>query len=182
MSFDLRDVRTQLLAVVGVLLLLSLAAIALLLSPAGRSRDAREQEYERLRLEKIEKAKAAAPVQGMDKKIAAAREEETQFDSERLAQRYSTMSEQLSHIATEAGVKVSNVKYDERSDKNTPPGYNGVGITIQVQGSYQQDMQFVNAVERQKMMLLIDAVSFGGMQGDTLTVSVHLSTFLRSAA
>ncbi len=32
------------------------------------------------------------------------------------------------------------------------------------------------------MMLLIDAVSFGGMQGDTLTVSVHLSTFLRSAA
>jgi hypothetical protein len=32
------------------------------------------------------------------------------------------------------------------------------------------------------MMLLIDAVSFGGMQGDALTVQVHLSTFLRSAA
>ena len=29
--------------------------------------------------------------------------------------------------------------------------------------------------------LLIDAVSFGGMVGDALTVSVHLSTFLRSA-
>jgi Tfp pilus assembly protein PilO len=179
---DLRDVRTQLLVVVGVLLLLSLSAIALLLSPAGRSRGAREQEYERLRMEKIEKTRAAVPVQSMDKKIEAAREEEAEFNRDRLAQHYSTMSEQLSHIAAEAGVKVSNVKYDEHSDKSTPAGFDAIGITIQVQGSYEQDMRFINAVERQKMMLLIDGVTFGGMQGDTLTVSVHLSTFLRSAA
>jgi Tfp pilus assembly protein PilO len=179
---DLRDVRTQLLIVVGVLLLLSVGAIGLLMSPAGRSRGAREQEYERLRLEKIEKTRAAAPVQGMDKKIAAAREEEAQFSRERLAEHYSTMSDQLSHIAAEAGVHVSTVKYDEHADKNTPAEFDSVGITIQVQGSYTQDMRFINAVERQKMMLLIDAVTFGGMQGDTLTVSVHLSTFRRSAA
>ncbi len=182
MTVDLRDVRTQLLAVVAVLLLLSVGAIAFLVSPAGRSRAAREREYEQLRIEKVEKTEAATPVQGMDKKIAAAREEETQFNRERLAEHYSTMSEQLSHIATEAGVNVSNVKYDERADKDAPPGYDGVGITIQVQGTYQQDMRFINAVERQKMMLLIDAVSFSGIQGDTLTVSVHLSTFLRRAA
>jgi Tfp pilus assembly protein PilO len=182
MTIDLRDVRTQMLVVVGVLLLLSLAAIALLLSPAGRSRGAREQEYERLRIEKIEKTKSDAPVAGMDKKIAAAREEETEFNNERLAQHYSAMSEQLAHIAAEAGVNVSDVKYDQRASKGTPPGYDSVGITIQVQGSYEQDMRFINAVERQKMMLLIDAVSFGGMKGDVLTVSVHLSTFLRSAA
>ncbi len=93
------------------------------------------------------------------------------------------MSEQLSHIGSEAGVKVSDVKYDAHARKKAlPPGYDSIGITIQVHGSYAQDMRFINAVERQKMMLLIDAVSFGGMQGDTLTVSVHLSTFLRSAA
>jgi hypothetical protein len=43
-------------------------------------------------------------------------------------------------------------------------------------------MRFINAVERQKMILLIDGVTFGGMLGDALTVSVHLSTYLRSAA
>ncbi len=134
MTFNLRDMRTQLLVAVGVLLLLCVAAIALLLSPAGRSRDAREQEYERLRLEKIEKTRAAGPVQGMDKKIATAREEEAQFNGERLAQRYSAMSEQLSRIATEAGVNVSNVKYDEHGDKGAPPGYDGVGITIRGAG------------------------------------------------
>jgi Tfp pilus assembly protein PilO len=179
---DLRDIRTQLLVVVGVLLLLDIAAVALLLSPAGRSRAARQQEFEQLRTEKIEKTQAAAPSQGMDQKIATAREEEAQFNSERLTQHYSAMSEQLAHMATAAGVSVSDVKYDVREEKDTPPGYDSIGITIQVRGTYEQNIRFINAVERQKMMLMIDAVTFGGMQGDTLTVSVHLSTFLRSAA
>jgi len=179
---DLRDIRTQLLIVVGVLLFLDVAAIALLVSPAGRSRAARQQEYEQLRMEKIEKTQAATPSQGMDQKIATAREEEAQFDNERLAWRYSAMSEQLAHLAAESGVSVSDVKYDVRNEKDTPPGYDGIGITIQVRGGYEQNIRFINAVERQKMMLMIDAVTFGGMQGDTLTVSVHLSTFLMSAA
>jgi hypothetical protein len=178
---DLRDVRTQLLVAVGVLLLADVGAIALLVSPAGRSRGARQQEYEQLRLEKIEKVQTSAPALGMDQKIATAREQEAQFNDEHLARRYSAMSEQLSHIATEAGVGVSNVKYDEQHpEKGALPGYDSIGITIQVHGTYGQNMRFINAVERQKMMLLIDAVSFGGMLGDELTVSVHLSTFLRS--
>jgi Tfp pilus assembly protein PilO len=179
---NLRDIRTQLLIVVAVLLLLDVAAIALLLSPAGRSRGARQQEYEQLRMEKIEKTAAAAPSQGMDQKIATAREQEAQFNRERLAERYSAMSEQLAHLATAAGVSVSDVKYDVHEQKDAPPGYDSIGITIQVHGNYEQNIRFINAVERQKMMLLIDGVSFGGMQGDTLTVSVHLATFLRSAA
>jgi Tfp pilus assembly protein PilO len=179
---DLRDIRTQLLIVAGLLLLLDVAAIALLVSPAGRSRSARQQEYEHLRIEKIEKTQAAAPSQGMDQKIATAREQEAQFNRERLAQHYSVMSEQLANLATAAGVTVSDVKYDAHEEKGTPPGYDSIGITVKVQGSYEQDIRFINTVERQKMMLLIDAVKFGGMKGDTLTVSIHLATFLRSAA
>ena len=182
MKLELRDVRTQLLIVVVVLLLLDLAAVGVLLSPAGRSRSAQQQRFEQLRLETMQKTRAAAPTQGMEQKIATAREQEAAFNQEHLAERYSTMSEQLSHIADEAGVKVSDVKYDERDQKNTLKGYDSIGITMQVHGSYTQDMRFINAVERQKMLLLIDAVAFSGMQGEELTVSVHLSTYLRSAA
>jgi hypothetical protein len=178
----LRDVRTQLLIVVGVLLLIDLSAGALLLSPAGRSRGARQMEYERLRVERIEKTQSSMPAQGMDQKIATAREQETQFNGERLPQRYSAMSERLSRIATEAGVTVSDVKYDTHAQKEIPQGYDNIGITIQVHGTYDQNMRFINALERQKMLLLVDAVTFQGMKGDALTVEVHLSTFLRSAA
>jgi len=178
----LRDVRTQMLIVVGVLLLADLGAIALLVSPAGRSRGARQKAYEQLRLDKIEKAKAVAPAQDMDQKIVTARGQQAEFNHQRMAERYSAMSEQLQHIASEAGVKVTDVKYDTREEKGLPAGYDSIGITIQVHGSYAQDMRFINAVERQRMLLLIDAVSFGGMVGDQLTVSVHLSTFMRSPA
>ena len=180
---DLRDVRTQLLIAVGVLLLADAASVVLLLSPAGRSRGARQQEFEHLRVEKLERAQASAPAQGMDQKIATARDQEAKFNDERLAQRYSAMSEQLSRIATEAGVGVSDVKYDEHPvDKTAPAGYDEIGITSQIHGTYDQNIRFINTVERQKLMLLIDGVSFGGMLGDSLTVSVHLSTFLRSQA
>jgi len=182
----LRDVRTQLLLVSGLLLLLDVTAIALLMSPAGRSRSARQQEYQRLRMEKIEKTMAAAPVMGMDQKIKTAAAQEAQFGRERLTERYSAMSEQLAQIASQSGVDVSDVKYDEHLEsgakRTTPPGYDEISITIQVQGSYAQDMRFINAVERQKMFLLIDAVTFSGMKGDALTVSVHMSTYLRGAA
>ena len=183
---DLRDVRTQLLIAVGVLLLADVGAVGLLLSPAGGSRGGRQQEFEHLRMEKLEKTQATAPTRGMDQKIASAREEEATFNQVRLADRYSAMSDQISRIAKEAGVGVSHVSYDEhpqdKRDNGTPAGYEEIGITIQIHGSYEQDMRFINTIERQKLMLLIDGVTFGGMQGDTLTVSVHLSTFLRSEA
>jgi hypothetical protein len=180
---DLRDIRTQLLIVAGVLLLFDVAAIAVLLSPAGRSRGAQEQFYEQLRLEKITKSRAALATRGMEEKIATAREQEATFNQERLASRYSAMSEQLSRMAAAAGVKVTDVKYDERTGKEVPPpGYEPVGITVQVHGSYAQDMRFINEMERQKMLLLIDVVGFSGMTGEELTVSIHLSTYLRSAA
>jgi Tfp pilus assembly protein PilO len=182
MTGGFRDVRTQLLVAVAVLVLLDIAAIAVLMSPAGRSRAARQQQYEQLRLTKIERTKAAAATAGMDQKIATARQQEAEFIRDRLAERYSAMSEQLSRIATGAGVGVSDVKYDEHANKDTPHGFDNLGITIQVHGTYEQDMRFINEVERQKMLLLIDGVSFGGMQGTELTVSIHLSTYLRSAA
>lgn len=187
MSLDLRNLRTQLLLVVGVLVLLDVAAIAVLLSPIGRGGEARQQRYRQLVLEKAATSQSAAATQGMERKIATAGEQETAFNRERFIRRYSEMSETLSRIAREAGVRVSDVKYrstgEERSDKQkAPKGYDGLEILMQVHGSYTQDMRFINAVERQKTLLLIDDVHFGGMKGNELTVSVHLTTYLRSAA
>ena len=118
----LRDVRIQLLVVVGVLVLLDLAAIALLVSPAGRSRGARQAAYEQLRMEKFEKTKAAAPAQDMDQKIATARDQQVEFSHERMAARYSAMSEQLSHIGSEAGVKVYRCEVRYPRGKRTADG------------------------------------------------------------
>ena len=179
----LRDVRTQLLVVVGLLLLLDLAAIALLISPAGRSRGARQKAYEQLRLEKVEKAKSrcSGPGHGpedCDRSRTAGRLHPRADGGALLGNVGTTITHRKRRRGERHRCKIRRAA----RRKDTPPGYDSVGITIQVRGSYDQDMHFINAVERQKMLLLIDAVTFGGMQGDALTVSVHLSTFLRSAA
>ena len=183
---DLRDVRTQLLIVVGVLLLLDVGGdwpCCCLRRAARAARGSRQ--YEQLRMEKIEKTQGRGPGPGHGPEDCnGPRAGGSSSTSERLAQRYSAMSEQLSHIATRSRGgrlrrEVRRARQDESARRRDTTS---IGITIQVHGSYAQDMRFINAVERQKMLLLIDAVSFGGMQGDALTVSVHLSTFLRSAA
>jgi hypothetical protein len=185
MTFHLRDVRVQLMLLSGVLLVVALAAAGLLLSPAGRGLEAREHTYNELRRERIDKAQEALPLQGMDQKISTARQQQKEFSEQRVADHYSTVSEQISSLGKEAGVIVSNVHYDRLEQGKTreaPAGYEKVGITITVQGTYEQELRFINAVERQKMMLIIDAVGFSGSEGKQLSVSVHLSTYLRSAA
>jgi Tfp pilus assembly protein PilO len=182
----LRDVRVQLMIVAAVLLVIDVAAVALLLSPAGRGRAARQQAYETLRRERIEKTAANQPLQGMDEKITTAHTQEAQFDKVRIADHYSAVSDRLASLAKEAGVTASNVRYDAVEEtgkiRETPAGYDKVGITILVNGAYEQDMRFINAVERQPMMLMIDAVSFNAQTGNQLSVTVHLSTYLRRSA
>ena len=127
----------------------------------------------------MEKTRAAAATQGMDQKIATAREQEAGLRP-RAAGR--ALLGDVGAVVAHCGRgrrqrlrrEIRRAVQPGAKTKTTPPGYDGIGITIQVHGSYAQDMRFINAVERQKMLLLIDAVSFGGMQGDELTVSVHL--------
>ena len=178
---ELRDLRTQLLIVAGVLLLADVAAVGVLVSPLAAGRAEKQKQYETLRLEKMEKALAAAPAKGIHEKIDEARKQEAAFQEERLTERYSEMSEQISHTAKEAGVEVSRVHYDDSINQHdVPAGFQPLTITIQVRGSYEQDIRFLNAMERQKMMLLVEGVTFGGMKDGQLTVQVKISTFLRS--
>jgi Tfp pilus assembly protein PilO len=178
---ELRDLRTQLLIVAGVLLLADVAAVGVLVSPLAAGRAEQQKHYEALRQEKIEKMQAAAPVRGIHEKIDAARRQETAFLDERLTKRYSAMSEEISHTAHEAGVEVSRVHYDDSlAQRDLPAGFQPLNITIQVKGSYEQNIRFLNAMERQKMMLLVDGVSFSGLKDGELTLAVKLSTFLRS--
>lgn len=178
---ELRDVRTQLLIVAGLLLAADLGAGAMLLSPAGRSRTARLQEFEHLRVERQEKSLAAAPAKDIDQKIEEARLQEISFVQEHLPHRYSDISENIARLATETGVSVTDVKYTEgASNKSLPAGYTAINISLTLHGGYEQDMRFINAIERQKQLLLINGVSFGGMQSDKLIVSMNLSTYARS--
>ena len=80
---SLRTARKRLATVAIILGVLDVAAVAFLVSPLGRSRSARQEEYEEARLELQTKMRDAAPLRGMDKKLDVARQQIAAFYRDR---------------------------------------------------------------------------------------------------
>jgi hypothetical protein len=185
---NINTVRRLLIGILVVLLVADVAAIAVLLSPAGRSRQAREQTYGAVRAQLIEKRRDAMPARDMDKKLEMARQEISTFYETRLPAHYSEISQSLNKLAEETHVQVVSVKYDPKPAEI--PGLTLVQIGITVRGNYASQMEFMNALERSKLLYVVNGVSFGGVQAgpgpqgvhgpDALNVQVNLSTYMRS--
>ena len=191
---NVNTVRRLLIGVLVVLLVADVAAIAVLLSPAGRSRQAREREYGEVRAQLIEKRKEAMPARDMDKKLEIARQEISAFYDQRLPAHYSEISQSLNKISEDTHVQVVSVKYDPKPAEI--PGLILVQIGITVNGNYANQMEFMNALERSKLLYVVNGVGFGGVQTstqggqhagsqvnrnpDALNVQVTLGTYMRS--
>ncbi len=176
----LQAARQKLRLVLIAMLVLDVIAGALMLSPLGRSRAAREREYDRVRDELQQKRAAAMPLIGMDKKLEVAREEIGQFYKERLPGHYSEIPAELGKVAAANGVRLADVKY-EPADADIE-GLRQVSITTAVSGNYLQEVKFLNALERNKMFFLVDSVELGADQGGQVKVQMRIETFLKEAS
>ncbi len=177
---SVRDVRRWLLAIVAVLVVLDIAAIALLLSPAGRSRAAREQERDELQREYQTKVRELAPVRDMDKKLADARKQIADFYESRVPARYSDISNDLGKLAAENHVEISAIRYDEKDTEI--PSLSRIGISALVTGDYASQMKFINSLEREKTFFVVTGINLGGGEGGQVRLDLHIETFLKAGA
>lgn len=165
-------------ALVG-LLLLDLACVGYLLSPAGRSRQARQREYYELRAELTNKKQEVLPTRGMDQKLKQASQDIVSFDEQRFPAQYSAVAEELGTLASDTGVHFAGLKYDEK--EATMEGLRKLNIEITLSGDYLQEVKFINGLERDKMFFLIDGVNLAEQQG-VVRLQLKLETYLRSGA
>lgn len=175
---NIKQARILILVMVSVLLVLDVAAVAVLLSPLGRGRSAREKEYNVVRGELLQTRRDALPAHDMDKKLVAAHEEINRFYVERLPEHYSDVSESLAKLADDSGVQLVHVQYD-----NKPAGIANLDrleIELTVNGKYGTQVRLANALERSPIFYELEGVSFGGKKDDVLQVVFRIGTFLRS--
>lgn len=173
---SIRETRTKLMPVVITLIALDLACVGYLLSPGGRSRQARERELHQLRLHLVEKQQEVLPTRGMDHKLKQASEDIAVFYGHRFPAEYSAVSAELGKVAADTNVHLSGVKYEE---KNAPiEGLRRLNIEIALSGDYLQEVKFINALERDQMFFLIDGVALGEQQGN-VHLQLKLETYLR---
>ena len=81
------------------LVVLDLACVGYLLSPAGRSREARRRDLDALQAQLAAKRQEVLPTRGMDGKLKQASTDIAAFDKERFPAQYSAVSEELGKLA-----------------------------------------------------------------------------------
>lgn len=175
----IREIRRATTPVIVVLGLLIVGCLVYMFSPAGRSRQAREREFEELQSEVLAKRKDVLPTRGMDQKLRQASTDMGTFYDQRFPSQYSTVTEELGKVANETGVHFAAVKYD---DKAAPiEGLRQLSVEITLSGDYLQEVKFINALERDKIFFLIDGIQLGEQQGN-VRLQLKLETYLRSGA
>jgi type IV pilus assembly protein PilO len=176
---SIRETRKKLMPAVIALAVLDLVCVGYLFSPAGRTRQARQREYQQLHQQLVAKQQEVLPTRGMDQKLTQASHDITGFYDARFPAQYSTVTEELGKVATDNGVHLSGVKYDE---KDAPiEGLRRLNMEITLSGDYLQEVKFINALERDKMFFLIDGIALGEQQGN-VRLQLKLETYLRGGA
>jgi len=175
---NLRRARQRFTTVAIVLAALDVVAVGFLLSPFGRSRSVRELEYADARRELQMKIRDAVPLRGMDKKLDVARQEIADFYRERFPSQYSAVSSELGKVASETGVRVSQISYDPKPAD--VPNLQQVSINANLDGDYLQVVKFINALERDRMFFIVDSLTLAQEQGGMVRLQLKLETYLRS--
>jgi hypothetical protein len=176
---SIREVRKTLLPVVVALVVVDLACVAYLFSPAGRSRESRQHDLDALNAQLVAKRVEVLPSRGMDGKLKQASTDISDFYQERFPSEYSVVSESLGKLASASGVQISAVKYD---DKDAPvEGLRKLDLEVTISGSYLSEVKFINALERDRIFFLIDGVTLGEQQGN-VRLQLKLETYLRGGA
>lgn len=176
---SIRETRKKLMPAVIALAVVDLICIGYIVSPAGRSRSARQQEYYQLHDELVAKQREVLPTRGMDQKLKQASHDITTFYDTRFPSEYSAVTAELGKVANDNGVHLSGVKYDE---KEAPiEDLRKLNMEITLSGDYLQEVKFINALERDKMFFLIDGIALGEQQGN-VRLQLKLETYLRGGA
>ena len=174
----LRQMRENILIVVGLLVLLDAAALGYLFSPWGRSVKEFHEERNRLATARRLKEMEVAPARGMEKKIARARTDLEKFFAERMPGQASAVPQRLGELAAKHRVQMSQVKY--KAEETSVRGVRSVEVEASLAGEYLDVARFLNAVERDAMFSIIRSIALDDQEGGgTVRLALKMETYVR---
>lgn len=160
------------IADVGMLVYLALPYRSGAAQPAQVQEQA-ERDYRQL-------THTTVPLRGIDQKLAQAGKDDAAFMENRLPTRYSDVVAELGRIAEANHITISAVTYKETPDKDLV--INDLEMRAGLIGPYVSLVKFMNAVERSKMLFIIDGVSLTGQSGrraGEVRLEMKIDTYLR---
>ena len=167
---------------VGIVLLLAIAAAALgfLFTPWGRAPEQREAEYNKLRTEWQQKRRDSQPLVGMPEKIQRANKDADTLLKERIADQSSEISNQIGKLAAADHVKLERAHYETKD--TDLPGVQQVLVSASLSADYLQLVKFINALERSKMLMILDSIKLNEQQGGSVRVDMVIESYTTSGS
>jgi Tfp pilus assembly protein PilO len=181
---DLRNTRKRFAAASVVLIVIIILSGLYLATPIGASNADLNSELKQTNKELEIKEQRVAPLRGLPEKLVKTNEDITSFYRHRLPERQSDVSEELGRLATAENITLSDVKY-ENFDTDIS-SLRAVVVEAQLSGEYSHLAKFINAVERDKMFLIVDGLSLEDQKSDqkganTVRLTLRFGTCLRPA-
>ena len=177
---DLRDTRRKIKIGLAALGVLDVVAVAILFSPLVGSERGRRAQQEQLWKEMQQKTRQVEPLRGMDKKIVVARQQIDHFYKDRLPDRDSAIAEAMGRVATDAGIKIGQIKYTLVDSQSA--GLREMEVEASLSGNYLQLVRFINSLERDQVFFIVDSLQLGGEQAGEVRLQMKLETYLRTGA
>ncbi|HLJ28074.1 MAG TPA: hypothetical protein VKY85_15290 [Candidatus Angelobacter sp.] len=176
----LERMRTIFALLIAILLAADAGLVAYLVWPGGSNKTSRQAEAQRLRQELTIKTRDVAPLRGIDKKLVETRAAIDKFYAERILGRWSQISNEIHKLAQENGVTLQAIHY--KAEDAGLSSLQRVDVETGVAGDYVKIAHFINALERDKLLFLINQVSFTGQPTGTVQLQIKFETFLKEAA
>jgi Tfp pilus assembly protein PilO len=183
---DLTKRRQQFTLILAILSLLNVLLIIYLLLP-GSSPSARLAQEHTLQEQVNALQREVAPLRGIDKKLDETRVDIKHLYEQKVPSQFSQISQHVIKLMQDTGVTaVGGIRYaaQEKSspnEKNELPDVQRINIDTTVSGEYSKVAKFINAMEQDKFVFIIDQISLTGQESGVISLQIKFETFLKQA-
>jgi Tfp pilus assembly protein PilO len=176
---DLAKVKTKFTLILAVLGVLILGLTGYLLWASKANKLAQEQA---LQQKATNLAREVAPLDGIAGKLDQTRGDVKKFYEQKVPSQTSEISQHLEKLVQETGVTTQGWRYNpEKSTdgKGELPGIQRIGIDTTVSGEYFKVARFINALEQDRFVFIINQVSLSSSESGGVSLQIKFETFLR---
>ena len=180
---NLTKVRQQFTLILGILGVIDLLLIIYLLLP-GSNASGRLAQEKSLQEQAATLSREVTPLRGIDTKLAQTRVDLKKFNEQQVPGQYSQISQHLEKLMQEAGVSSLGIRYGQThntDEKDKLPGVQKVDIETTVTGEYGKVAHFINAMEQDKLIFIIDDVSLNSQENGVISLQIKAQTFLKES-
>lgn len=180
---NLARAKSRFTIIVAVLGIVNLILIAYLLWP-GSSPSAKLAKEQTLQQQQATLKKDVAPLEGIEGKLAQTRVDVKNFYAQKVPSEFSQISQQLEKIVQDTGVSTQGgIRYSQdrgHDEKNDLPDVQKVSVEATVTGEYSKVARFINALEQDKYMFIINQITVNGAEGGSVvSLQIKFETFLK---